>query len=89
MSCVSTVVCGKVSDMSWFVRNMKDEVKHPKEEHNKQMEESFKLLEKLGGDRDSDTDSVRSEDRFHPLLHLSISKSYKLSSTDSPLSTVG
>jgi hypothetical protein len=33
--------------------------------------------------------SVRTEERVQPLLYLSISKSYQLSSTDSPLSTVG
>ncbi len=33
--------------------------------------------------------SVRTEERVQPLLHLSISKSYQLSSTDSPLPTVG
>jgi hypothetical protein len=31
---------------------------------------------------------VRTEERVQPLLYLSISKSYQLSSTDSPLSTV-
>jgi hypothetical protein len=33
--------------------------------------------------------SVKTEERVYPSLHLSISKSYQLSSTHSPLSTLG